>query len=103
MTDKIIELRNENGEEIFVVAPDFFNSLDELAKQINVRDKADVLQYALTLLYAVSKERYDNGARLYLSYPKDGGFREIRFWNLTKPSLVADSGVLVGDTHDAAS
>ena len=99
MHDDFIELKNVDDEQVFVVPPDFFDSLDELAKQINVKNKAEVLQYALTLLYAVSKERHDSGAKLYLSYPK-GGFREIRFWNLTKPALMTDNGIIVTDKND---
>lgn len=92
-----LELNNGNTEEVFVVAPDFFDALDTLKTQINVQSKEEVLQYALTLLHVVSKERYESGAKLYLSYP-NGGFREVKCWNNTKPSLVAIDGQIIEET-----
>lgn len=91
-----IDLTNGDDERTFVVAPEFFDAIDHLRQQINVQTEEEVLQYALTLLYAVSKERYESGAKLYLSYPK-GGFREVRFWNNTKPTLVAVDGDVIKD------
>lgn len=93
-----IELGNEDHERTFVVAPEFFDAINDLRQQINVLTEEEVLQYALTLLYVVSKERYTSGAKLYLSYPK-GGFREVRFWNSTKPMLVAVDGDIIKDNE----
>ena len=89
-----IDFKNDDSSHTFSVTPEFFDSLDDLQKKLNVTSREDVLQYALTLLYIVSKERNDSGTKLYISYPK-GGYREIRFWNASKPTLVTINGDII--------